>query len=75
MASKFSSEKPSGLTIAWHVWHADGFVCKATRWRVVIPAWRSAGIGVIASGGGRSVLPSTLLARKTPRWIGELPVL
>ena len=72
MASKCSSVKPSGLTIAWQVWHAAGFVCIATRWRVVIPAWRSAGSGATASGGGRSVLPSTLRARKTPRWIGEL---
>ncbi len=72
-ASKCSSVKPSGLIIA---------VARLARLRASSaarrargssgPACRSAASGATASGGGRSARPSTLRARKTPRWIGEL---
>ncbi len=71
-ASNRSRPKPSGLIIPWQVMHEAGLVCKATRSRVVRPAWRSGASGATASGGGRSDRPSTLRAMKTPRWIGEL---
>ena len=50
-----------------HDMQASALVCKATRSRVVRSACRLGANGTTASGGGRSVRPSTLREMNTPR--------